>query len=149
MHRTVLWCCCAVFRLKAAFRAERARYALLYAEVEDRVGLKQAAIHCSYRLGDIIENKPMRCAICAKRFTIWAGANCARATDREPCVCFWARRKNDKFDNPGDLGMLYLSIGDVYRGELNFVRAYRYYGEARELFCARETCVIGSKHCSV
>lgn len=45
-----------------------------------------------------------------------------------------AEEKNDSFDNPGDLGMLYLSIGDVYRGELNFVRAYCYYGEARELF---------------
>ena len=41
-------------------------------------------------------------------------------------------------DEPRYLGLLYLRIGDIYCSELNFVRAYRYYREARGLFMRTE-----------
>ena len=41
-------------------------------------------------------------------------------------------------DEPYYLGLLYLRIGGVYRAELNFVTAYRYYREARDLFMRSE-----------
>lgn len=116
-------------------RAERARYALLYAEVEDRVGLETGCDSLLVQARRYYRKQTDEVRDLCKTL-YYLGRSKLRQGDRPGALRLFleAEEKNDSFDNPGDLGMLYLSIGDVYRGELNFVRAYRYYGEARELF---------------
>ncbi len=116
-------------------RAERARYALLCAEASERAGLENnndsllqiAWEYYGHRPGEIR-------GFCKTRF--YQGRNRLRQGDKPGALRMFLEieERLRTIDEPYYLGLLYLRIGDVYRAELNFVRAYRYYRDARDLF---------------
>ena len=100
-------------------RAGRARYALLYAEAADRAGVDADCGPMLREARDFYRSRPHEL--------------------RRHCRALYylgrARlRKLRSIDEPYYLGLLYLRIGEVYHDELNFVQAYRYYRDARDLF---------------
>ena len=116
-------------------RSQRARYALLCAEASERAGLETdndsllriAWNYYSARPNDIR-------GICKTRF--FQGQNLLRRGDKPGALRMFLEIEEmlRPYDEPYYLGLLYLRIGGVYRAELNFVRAYRYYRDARDLF---------------
>ena len=116
-------------------QAMRARYALLYIDAAERAQLNEntdSLLRIAWRYyRKHPQEMQNRCR------TLYYMAHSKLHQGDKPGalrLSLEAEENNDSLDNPRDRGMLYLSIGDVYRGELNFVRAYRYYREARELF---------------
>ena len=116
-------------------QAMRARYALLYIDAAERAQLNEntdSLLRIAWRYyRKHPQEMQNRC-----RTLYYMAHSKLRQGDKPGALRLFleAEENNDSLDNPRDRGMLYLSIGDVYRGELNFVRAYRYYREARELF---------------
>lgn len=137
-------------------QAIRAQYALLYIDAVERVQLNEntdSLLRIAWRYyrkhPKEVQN---RC-----RALYYMAHSKLRQGDKPGALRLFleAEENNNSFNNPGDQGMLYLSIGDVYRGELNFVRAYRYYREARELFLRsgdmrhRIEALLGMTACSL
>ena len=116
-------------------QAMRARYALLYIDAAERAQLNEntdSLLRIAWRYyRKHPQEMQNRC-----RTLYYMAHSKLRQGDKPGALRLFleVEKNNDSLDNPRDRGMLYLSIGDVYRGELNFVRAYRYYREARELF---------------
>lgn len=116
-------------------RAERARYALLHAEASERAGLEtdnDSLLHIAW---DYYSQHPNEIrGFCKTRF--YQGQNRLRKGDKPGALRMFLDIEEQlrKIDEPYYMGLLYLRIGGVYRAELNFVRAYRYYRDARDLF---------------
>ena len=116
-------------------RAERARYALLHAEASERAGLEVDNDSLLRIAWDYYSQHPNEIrGICKTRF--YQGRNRLRKGDKPGALRMFLEIEEQlqKIDEPYYMGLLYLRIGGVYRAELNFVRAYRYYRDARDLF---------------
>ena len=116
-------------------RAERARYALLHAEASERAGLEVDNDSLLRIAWDYYSQHPNEIrGICKTRF--YQGRNRLRKGDKPGALRMFLETEEQlrKIDEPYYMGLLYLRIGGVYRAELNFVRAYRYYRDARDLF---------------
>lgn len=120
-------------------RAGRARYALLTAEAYDRT---EAAPDNDSLLGvawDYYRNRPQELyGQC--RTLYYLGREHLRRGDKPGALRLFleVEERLRSIDEPYYTGLLYLRIGEVYRSELNFVRAYRYCRDARDLFLRSE-----------
>lgn len=120
-------------------RAERAHYALLCAEASERAGLDADNDSLLRIAWEYYEKHPNEIrGFCKTRF--YQGRNRLRQGDKPGALRLFleVEERLRSIDEPYYLGLLYLRIGDVYRAELNFVRAYRYYRDARDLFIRSE-----------
>lgn len=116
-------------------RAQRARYALLCAEASERAGLETDNDSLLRIAWNYYSSRPNEIrGICMTRF--YQGQNRLRQGDKPGALRMFLEieEKLRPIDEPYYLGLLYLRIGGVYQSELNFVRAYRYFREARDLF---------------
>ncbi len=116
-------------------RADRARYALLYAEAADRSGVKENCDSMLLLAWDYYREQPREIRnLC--RTLYCQGRSKLRQGDKPAALRLFLEieEKLIHLDEPYYLGLLYLRIGEVYRSELNFVRAYRYDREAYNLF---------------
>ena len=116
-------------------RAERARYALLCAEASERAGLEADNDSLLQIAWEYYRQHPGEIRnFCKTRF--YQGKNRMRQGDKPGALRLFleVEERLRPIDEPYYQGLLYLRIGDVYRAELNFVRAYRYYRDARDLF---------------
>lgn len=116
-------------------RAERAHYALLCAEASERAGLdtdNDSLLRIAWAYYEKHPNEIR--GFCKTRF--YQGRSHLRRGDKPGALRLFleVEERLRSVDEPYYLGLLYLRIGDVYRDELNFVRAYRYYRDARDLF---------------
>lgn len=123
-------------------RAEHARYALLYAEAAERTDRPEEAENNDSLLRiawEYYRERPNEIrAICKTRY--YQGRSRLRQGDKPGALRMFLKVEEQlrTIDEPYYLGLLYLRIGGVYRAELNFVTAYRYYKEARDLFMRSE-----------
>lgn len=120
-------------------RAQRARQALLRAEAAERAGLDEDNDSLLRIAWEYYEKHPNEIRnFCKTRF--YQGRNRLRHGDKPGALRLFleVEERLRTIDEPYYLGLLYLRIGDVYRQELNFVRAYRYYRDARDLFIRSE-----------
>lgn len=120
-------------------RAERARYALLRTEAAERAGLdmdNDSMLRIAWSYYKTHPNEIR--GFCKTRF--YQGRSRLRQGDKPGALRLFleVEERLRTIDEPYYLGLLYLRIGDVYRDELNFVRAYRYYRDARDLFIRSE-----------
>lgn len=118
-----------------ASRARRARYALLLAEARDRT---EAAPDNDSLLGiawEYYRNRPNELYGQCKTL-YYRGRQHLRHGDKPGALRLFLEDEERlrAIDEPYYTGLLYLRIGEVYHSELNFVRAYRYYRDARDLF---------------
>lgn len=116
-------------------RAGQARYALLYAEAADRAGVDA---DCRDRLLEArayYQARPHELRNHCKAL-YYLGRARLREGDKPGALRLFLEieEKLRGIDEPYYLGLLYLRIGEVYHAELNFVQAYRYYRDARDLF---------------
>lgn len=116
-------------------RALRARHALLLAEAADRA---DADVNCGPRLEEAwryYKGRPHELRNRCKTLYFLGRAR-LRQGDKPGALREFLQIEEmlQKIDEPYYLGLLYLRIGGVYHNELNFVRAYRYYRDARDLF---------------
>lgn len=123
-------------------RAERARYALLYAEAAERSAdtVDSARSDSLLRMAwDYYRERPQEVRNqCRTRY--YQARNKMRQGDNPGALRLFLEVEEQlrHIDEPRYLGLLYLRIGKVYHDELNFTRAYRYYREARDLFLRLE-----------
>lgn len=120
-------------------KALRARHALLLADAADRA---DADTDCGPRLEEAwryYKGRPHELRNKCKTLYFLGRAR-LRQGDKPGAIREFLKIEEmlRKIDEPYYLGLLYLRIGDVYRNELNFVRAYRYYRDARDLFIRSE-----------
>lgn len=120
---------------RLASRARRARYALLLAEARDRT---EAAPDNDSLLGiawEYYRNRPNELYGQCKTL-YYRGRQHLRHGDKPGALRLFleVEERLRAIDEPYYTGLLYLRIGEVYHSELNFVRAYRYYRDARDLF---------------
>lgn len=116
-------------------RAQRAQYALLRAEASERAGLETDNDSLLRIAWNYYSSRPNEIrGFCKTRF--YQGQSRLRQGDKPGALRMFLEieEKLRPIDEPYYLGLLYLRIGGVYRAELNFVRAYRYYRDARDLF---------------
>lgn len=122
----------------------RARYALLQAEAAERAGTPNNNDSILRIAWEYYRKHPHEIrGICKTLY--YRGQSRLRQGDKPGALRLFleVEEKLRPIDEPYYLGLLYLRIGGVYRAELNFVRAYRYYRDARDLFirsdAARQT----------
>ena len=116
-------------------RATRAHYALLYAEASDRAQVDSNNDSLLFSAWEYYRDRPHDIRNqCKTRY--FQGRNKLRQGDKPGALRLFleVEEKLRKVDEPYYLGLLYLRIGEVYYTELNFVRAYRYFRDARDLF---------------
>lgn len=125
-------------------RELRARYALLQAEAAERAGTPNNNDSILRIAWEYYRKHPHEIrGICKTLY--YRGQSRLRQGDKPGALRLFleVEEKLRPIDEPYYLGLLYLRIGGVYRAELNFVRAYRYYRDARDLFirsdAARQT----------
>lgn len=125
-------------------RELRARYALLQAEAAERAGTPNNNDSILWIAWEYYRKHPHEIrGICKTLY--YRGQSRLRQGDKPGALRLFleVEEKLRPIDEPYYLGLLYLRIGGVYRAELNFVRAYRYYRDARDLFirsdAARQT----------
>ena len=125
-------------------RELRARYALLQAEAAERAGTLNNNDSILRIAWEYYRKHPHEIrGICKTLY--YRGQSRLRQGDKPGALRLFleVEEKLRPIDEPYYLGLLYLRIGGVYRAELNFVRAYRYYRDARDLFirsdAARQT----------
>lgn len=124
-------------------RDARAQYAVLYAEAADRTGVAAACDSLLLHAREYYRQQPHEVRnFC--RTLYYLGRGKLRQGDKPGALRQFLEVEEHlrRIDEPRYLGLLYLRIGDIYRSELNFVRAYRYYREARDLF----VCTEDDKH---
>lgn len=122
-------------------RAEQARYALLYAEAADRAGCdtctgRNSMLEAAW---EYYKGRPHELRDQCKTLYFLGKAR-LKEGDKPGALRLFLKIEEmlQEIDDPYYLGLLYLRIGDVYHAELNFVRAYRYYRDARDLFMRSE-----------
>lgn len=116
-------------------RELRARYALLQAEAAERAGTPNNNDSILRIAWEYYRKHPHEIrGICKTLY--YRGQSRLRQGDKPGALRLFleVEEKLRPIDEPYYLGLLYLRIGGVYRAELNFVRAYRYYRDARDLF---------------
>lgn len=120
-------------------RALRARYALLAAEAHDRTETTPdndslLKVAWSY-YGERPQELYGQC-----KTLYYRGREHLRRGDKPGALRLFleVEERLRSIDEPYYTGLLYLRIGEVYRSELNFVRAYRYFRDARDLFMRSE-----------
>ena len=125
-------------------RELRARYALLQAEAAERAGTPNNNDSILRIAWEYYRKHPHEIrGICKTLY--YRGQSRLRQGDKPGALRLFleVEEKLRPIDEPYYLGLLYLRIGGVYRAELNFVRAFRYYRDARDLFirsdAARQT----------
>ena len=116
-------------------RAGRARYALLYAEAADRAGVDADCGPMLREARDFYRSRPHELRRHC-RALYYLGRARLRKGDKPGALRLFLEieERLRSIDEPYYLGLLYLRIGEVYHDELNFVQAYRYYRDARDLF---------------
>ena len=119
--------------------APRARYALLAAEAHDRTETTPdndslLKVAWSY-YGERPQELYGQC-----KTLYYRGREHLRRGDKPGALRLFleVEERLRSIDEPYYTGLLYLRIGEVYRSELNFVRAYRYFRDARDLFMRSE-----------
>ncbi|HIY68398.1 MAG TPA: hypothetical protein H9828_03155 [Candidatus Alistipes intestinigallinarum] len=121
-------------------RAQHARYALLYAEAAERAEVAENNDSLLRIAWEYYREHPNEIrAICKTRY--YQGRSRLRQGDKPGALRMFLKVEEQlrTIDEPYYLGLLYLRIGGVYRTELNFVTAYRYYRDARDLFMRSES----------
>ncbi len=121
-------------------RATCARYALLYAEAVDRAGVVEENCDSMLHIAWLYyRNRPHEIPYLCKTL-YYQGRSKLRQGDKPGALRLFldVEEQLRTIDEPYYLGLLYLRIGEVYQAELNFVRAYRYYRDARDLFMRTE-----------
>ena len=121
-------------------RATCAQYALLYAEAVDRAGVEENCDSLLRLAWGYYQDRPHEIRHLCK--TLYYQGRCKlRQGDKPGALRLFleVEERLREVDEPYYLGLLYLRIGEVYRAELNFVRAYRYYRDARDLFMRTES----------
>ncbi len=116
-------------------RATRAQYALLYAEASDRAQTGQNNDSLLLIARQYYRERPHDTRnLCKTLF--YQGKSKLRQGDKPGALRLFleVEEKLRRIDEPYYQGLLYLRIGEVYHAELNFVRAYRYFRDARDLF---------------
>lgn len=116
-------------------RSERARYALLYAEAADRTGITGPGDSLLSQAYDYYLEQPHATRnLC--RVLYFQGQSKLRQGDKPGGLRLFLEVEQQLLliDEFRYLGLLYLRIGELYHAELNFIRAYRYFKEARNLF---------------
>lgn len=116
-------------------RELRACYALLQAEAAERAGTPNNNDSILRIAWEYYRKHPHEIrGICKTLY--YRGQSRLRQGDKPGALRLFleVEEKLRPIDEPYYLGLLYLRIGGVYRAELNFVRAYRYYRDARDLF---------------
>lgn len=123
-------------------RSKQARYALLCAEAADRCDVEAPCDSILQQVCDYYRRQPHEIYnLC--RALYFQGRSKLRQGDKPGALRLFLEVEEQlrRIDEPYYLGLLYLRIGEVYHAELNFVRAYRYFREARDLFLRSEdTC---------
>ena len=116
-------------------RAVRARHALLYAEAADRAGVDAANGEMLREAREFYRSRPHELRRHCKAL-YYLGRARLRKGDKPGALRLFLEieERLRSIDEPYYLGLLYLRIGEVYHAELNFVQAYRYYRDARDLF---------------
>ena len=120
-------------------RAVQAKYALLYAEASDRAQVDSNNDSLLLIAWEYYKDRPHDLRnFCKTRY--YQGRSKLRHGDKPGALRAFleVEEKLRRIDEPHYLGLLYLRIGEVYYAELNFVRAYRYYRDARDLFMRSE-----------
>ena len=120
-------------------RAQHARYALLHAEAAERAEIAENNDSLLRIAWEYYSKHPNEIrGICKTRY--YQGRSRLRQGDKPGALRMFLEVEEQlrTIDEPYYLGLLYLRIGGVYRAELNFVTAYRYYREARDLFMRSE-----------
>ena len=120
-------------------RAQHARYALLHAEAAERAEIAENNDSLLRIAWEYYSKHPNEIrGICKTRY--YQGRSRLRQGDKPGALRMFLEDEEQlrTIDEPYYLGLLYLRIGGVYRAELNFVTAYRYYREARDLFMRSE-----------
>ena len=120
-------------------RAEIARYALLRAEASERTDVVENNDSLLRIAWEYYRNHPNEIrGICKTRY--YQGRSRLRQGDKPGALRMFLEVEEQlrRIDEPYYLGQLYLRIGGLYREELNFVSAYRYYRDARDLFIRSE-----------
>lgn len=120
-------------------RAVQAKYALLCAEASDRAAVDSNNDSLLLIAWNYYRERPHDLRnLCKTRY--YQGRSKLRQGDKPGALRLFleVEEKLQRIDEPHYLGLLYLRIGGVYYAELNFVRAYRYYRDARDLFMRSE-----------
>lgn len=113
----------------------QARRTLLYAEAIDRSASSEECDSALIEAAEYYRKLPReQLNMCRALYHLGMGR--LRKGDKPAALRIFLEVEETlrKIDDPHYLGLLYLRIGAVYRAELNFTRAYRYYKEARDLF---------------
>ena len=123
-------------------RAEKARYALLYAEVAERAADNTPPERIDSLLGiawDYYRRHPQEIRRQCKTLYL-QGRSKLRQGDKPGALRLFLQVEEllGQIDEPYYMGLLYLRIGEVYQSELNFTRAYRYCRDARDRFLRAE-----------